>query len=152
MFPANSSAPTRNEGRRRSFRGPLPMSELFPKVRERLQSHDGVRFSALLLLSTEANPHFGCSVGICDILELRKAANSDVAGPVCCLGPSARQIQSLRCSAVPAAKDKALFSCFFWPAIPLAWDCQGWRQECRCVVIEFGLGCLRWSCCYAALS
>lgn len=62
---------------------------------------------------TEANSHSRCSVGICDILELRKAANGGVADLVCCLGPRAPQIQSLRCSAPPAAKDKALFSCFF---------------------------------------
>lgn len=104
-------------GRRFSFLGPLPMSELLPKVREQLQGHDAVRFSALLH-SSEANSHFRRSAGICDILEQRKAANGDAADLVCCLGPSAPQIQSLRCSAVPAAKDKALFLVFFLASHP----------------------------------
>ncbi len=106
-----------------------------------------------LHLHFKSSLRFLRSPGTYDILELWKAANADVTDLICSLSPSAQQTQSLRCSATWAAKDKALFFFFFLANHPrVSWDCQGWRRGYRCVVIEFGMGCLRWSCRYAAQS
>lgn len=63
----------------------------------------------VLHLPDKSGFRFLYSPRIYDILKLRKAANTRVTDLICCLSPSAQQTGSLRCSATPVAKDKALF-------------------------------------------